>query len=208
MEAVDCGSRADHDWNVCFYLACLGVPATNSTAHDKHQALALKDKLGHLATAIATARGRNINFLTLGTQAEEEVFLAFAQLVGPITVISEVDRQRPDDLRGVAYSSSSRSSVPPVWLLHARDHFKALHLPTQGTSGKAGSVDLTPPHRLTTLITPTALLTLSLLPNGHRFSIRALLTQFSPSRAMLSPSMLSLPPTRGGLSSSLPGKLL
>ena len=59
--------------------------------------------------------------------------MAFAQLVGPITVISELDRQRPDDLRGLAYSSSSRSSVPPVWLLHARDHFKALHLPAQGT---------------------------------------------------------------------------
>ena len=82
LTARDCGWMAGSHSNVCFYMSCTDGNTTD--------ALALKQRLASVATALAQARRHALDqdrlpdFCALSRKAEEDVFLAFAMRVGPI----------------------------------------------------------------------------------------------------------------------------
>ena len=122
------GMPRDHssqrDRNVCFYL---------SASADPRQALhvQLKSKLTPTANALARARGRSVNFGQKGALAEEEVCIAFAQLISPLVVVTRAGGR----LVAVQYSSSARQG-PTRYVLFEPGHYCRLASDDELTEGK------------------------------------------------------------------------
>ena len=113
---------SQRDRNVCFYL---------SASADPRQALPLKRRLTPTANALARARGRGVDFGHNGAVAEEEVCIAFAQLVSPLVVVTRAGGR----FIAVQYSSSERQG-PTRYVLFQPGHYCRLASDDDLTEGK------------------------------------------------------------------------
>ena len=113
------------DMNMCFYLCvCRG---------EMSRAMRLKLKLAPVANQIAQNRGRNIDYSCKAIMAEDEVLLAYAALVGPLTVVYQVGRhdhgRRGPEYKALKYAHTDNKSSESqmVYVLHLGVHFQELH---------------------------------------------------------------------------------
>ena len=123
LTARDCGWLAGSHSNVCFYMSCTDGNTTD--------ALALKRRLAGLATALAQARlhlfdqDRLPDFSALSRKAEEQVFMAFAMLVGPICVVNTVASAG----EAILYTVPDRMEGNVTFVTYVPEHFQRLDGP-------------------------------------------------------------------------------
>ena len=112
MLVVDHGSTTGDDRNMCFYLsACRG---------SKTAATRLKNRIAPYASLIAHKRGTRKRFTTTGMMAEEEVFIAYAELVGDI-VVASMETQSI-----IKYSDCTKRRAGTTFVFFSGLHFEEL----------------------------------------------------------------------------------
>jgi hypothetical protein len=161
------------DMNMCFYLCvCLG---------DMSRAMRLKIRLAPIANQIAQDRGRNIDYACKATMAEDEVLLAYAQVVGPLIVVYEVLVPTPPGLshrsrpryKALKFAHTDNKSESLLHVLHLGVHFQELHEQQHGRHRQESREDV----RLPSFLSPSLAdrTTSSLIParkNANKATIR------------------------------------
>jgi hypothetical protein len=132
FQMVECGSTFGSDWNICFYLSCVGVPLVRrgggmfAPVSDVagRQAIQLKASLAPVAEAVLRherKRSTRLNCHEHGVMAERDVLLAYAETHGRVAVISNAF---PAEARLFIYEETRADEI--VWLFHRGDHFQRL----------------------------------------------------------------------------------
>ena len=137
LRAVERGATAGAHSLACFYLSC--------RSGDPVEAIALKDLIADAASALARARkpGCGKSFAGLSMMAEEEVFLAFALLVGPLCVVHTAARAGP---QGVLYLAPGKTDGPVTFVLYRPGHFQELDgRPTSVEQLRSAATQMGPP---------------------------------------------------------------
>jgi hypothetical protein len=165
-------ARGMADIQCCFYLSATrttdaGVAAAAALSSQLEEderlaalraalssdAAALKAALAATATMLARERGRDtVDFSVRGIAAEEEVHMAYALLIGPLTVISAIfdPKSSVTLLTGTRYANPTRPSElcrPEAFVFCNGAHFQAL-VPVQPGAGRGSGAPALPRLRL------------------------------------------------------------
>ena len=121
LRRKDCGWLAGGHSNICFYLSCTdGITS---------EALTLKTRLAALAGVIGRARRHAgvgppcPDFAAPNTKAAEEVYLAFAVLIGPICVVTDTAAAAG---RAVLYTTPGKTGGDVTFVFYEPEHFQRL----------------------------------------------------------------------------------